>query len=68
MKPCPWCGNTKDFEFCYTSDLQMGGTRTRVNCDHCDAYGPWAIGQKKQAIDAWDTRWEAIKPIEEQGE
>lgn len=52
MKPCPFCGETKELWFQRTHpDLSEG----HVRCDHCDAQGPEQASQAK-ADAAWNNR------------
>jgi hypothetical protein len=56
MKPCPFCGETDDFEpveVALDFDCETWNWHTR--CSFCGALGP-ECGTKAIANDAWDER------------
>lgn len=60
LKPCPFCGGEPYLVEAY------GRNRASVfvECAHCEASGePFDIGHDKEAIAAWNTRYEPSKPV-----
>jgi len=49
IKPCPFCGGKGGIMF-------AGETSVWVNCQQCDADGPWVESNEDDAIDKWNTR------------
>ena len=49
IKPCPFCGGK--------GGIMFGGVNSVwVNCQQCDADGPWVDNNEDDAIDKWNTR------------
>ena len=49
IKSCPFCGGKGGIMF-------AGETSVWVNCQQCDADGPWVESNEDDAIDKWNQR------------
>lgn len=55
LKPCPFCGESKNEHLYTTYDSYADGSRWFVRCFKCGSRGPYLLTEQ-QAIDSWNKR------------
>ena len=60
LKPCPFCGETNDFDYQYgTEDRE--GTPINIYCATCGAAGPWCYTPDTEITQFADREWNTRK-------